>query len=522
MKSFSKLVERAMAEGPVKVMKDEDGIDNPYALSAWMKNQGRKSQPVRVAHPTFGDGTVISITETEARISWDRLASWTSHSGVVDLKEARKVILMDDDKYFNEQDFPEDTLMAKSDKMTAEEHFSLMEDFVDVPAPRDSILSSPSPHKSDSAGPLSGLDGDGGGNPTPHEEGKSLPDEPATPKVDSMDEPSRKVTMSQKVGRPMGSKSSTSSDSDTGSDSGSSSDSGKGKFVKAKKGENPFAKKDDSSETDSSDDKKDEDMAKDDKKKDEVEETLTFSEADIEGIVEVEDDDDDDKDDVEEDCGEDHDDDDDDDDKGGKFEKGKKGVNPFPDKDDVKEMHGDQEYAMEHEMGGGEIAVTTEFMVKLLSGVAAANLDDEKFQMIADCIADCCGEDRTLDVGDIGEVMSKLQDKVSGGGDDMGDYGDEAEEDVAVGDGEVAGPEGGDEYEGETKLMAGRGRPMREAKKGSRRGKRKLDEMWIAGIPGMTAGTQPKRKMVNTDGMTEDEIFDAEIKLMQQRAGIIE
>jgi len=320
----------------------------------------------------------------------------------------------------------------------------------------------------------------------------------------------------------MGSKSSTSSDSDTGSDSGSSSDSGKkGKFVKAKKGENPFAKKDDSSETDSSDDKKDEDMAKDDKKKDEVEETLTFNEADIEGIVEVEDDDD--KDDVEEDCGDDHDDDDDDD-KGGKFVKGKKGVNPFAKKDDVKEMGG--EYAMGHEMGGGEIAVTTEFMVKLLQGVAAANLDDEKFQMIADCIADCCGEDRTLDVGDIGAVMSKLQDKVSGGGDDMGDYGDEegAEEDVAVGDGEVAGPEGGDEYEGETKLMAGRGRPMRESKgkKRSRRGKRQLDEMWIAGIPGMTAGTQPKRKEVNTDGMTEDEIFDAEIKLMQQRAGIID
>lgn len=132
------------------------------------------------------------------------------------------------------------------------------------------------------------------------------------------------------------------------------------------------------------------------------------------------------------------------------FEKEKdKDSNEDEDKDMAKnesltfeDLSMDEDAYMEHDMASGEIAMTQEFLVKLLKGVAAASLDDSAYATIAECLADCAGEDRTLDVGDIGMVMSKMQERVSGGTD----------EDVAPGDGELAGPEGGEEHEGETQL----------------------------------------------------------------------
>ena len=70
----------------------------------------------------------------------------------------------------------------------------------------------------------------------------------------------------------------------------------------------------------------------------------------------------------------------------------------------------------EHNMAAGEIAVTQEFLVKLLKAAVKFNLADDKAALVAQAVAECCQEDRTLDVADIATVMGKLKELAGGMG----------------------------------------------------------------------------------------------------------
>jgi hypothetical protein len=69
-------------EGTVKAMKKDGDVDNPYALAWWMKNKGYKShkkadgtakESIKIEHPLHGNGTVEEITESYITITWDRM-----------------------------------------------------------------------------------------------------------------------------------------------------------------------------------------------------------------------------------------------------------------------------------------------------------------------------------------------------------------------------------------------------------------------------------------------------------------
>lgn len=93
----------------------------------------------------------------------------------------------------------------------------------------------------------------------------------------------------------------------------------------------------------------------------------------------------------------------------------------------------------EHEMGEGEINVTIEFMTKLLTAVAAQKPDDSKIEYTVKALSAMGSE--PLGVDSIPSVMAKIKELAGS-----------IEE---CGDGEPAGPEGGKEHEGKTKLMSG-------------------------------------------------------------------
>lgn len=350
MRNFSKLVERVMNEesppefeGTVKAMKKDDDVDNPWALAWWMKNRGYKSHKksdgsdkkeslgFEVEHPSLGTGRVVEMTSTHARVQWDRLGSWTQNSECINLKEAGRVIVHDSPKYLREMS--EDNTMTNID-LTGNDLQSLFEEdyYVNVPSPKDTILTSPGEFSSDGEdGPLSAMDGDGGATNEPYEEDYEPEDAPDTPPVEN---------------------------SDNNSDN-------------------------------------EEEVMKN--------ESFTLEDADIEGMLDEMDD--------------------------------------HIKKDMDKMGHG----MKEHNLAAGEIAVTQEFLKKMISAACDAGLDEEKIDMVVSCVAECCEEDRTLDVDDIGMIMSKLKSKVDG-----------ADEAYSPGDGEPAGddaPE--DDMEGETKLMAG-------------------------------------------------------------------
>ena len=151
----------------------------------------------------------------------------------------------------------------------------------------------------------------------------------------------------------------------------------------------------------------------------------------------------------------------------------------------------------EHEMGQGEVAMTKELVSKLLDAIVSQSPDAERIEDIcAGLVAAGGKEDRTLDVGDIAMIMGEIKSAHEGhseGGAEM-EVGNEPEEemdggmqvddemdspnsvgdegcgdieyeDKAEGDGERAGPEGGDEHEGKTKLMDKKGK-MKEQKGG--------------------------------------------------------
>lgn len=143
----------------------------------------------------------------------------------------------------------------------------------------------------------------------------------------------------------------------------------------------------------------------------------------------------------------------------------------------------------EHEMGAGEIAFTSEFLAKLIAAVSAQAPDQAMMDALCAGLESAQSEkgDAGLDVSDWDAVKSAAAAAYSGGGEDemadpVGDgyeEDDEAEyEDKAAGDGEIAGPEGGEEHEGKTKMMDCEGDDMVE---------KKVD------VQGRVKGQRPKR-----------------------------
>jgi len=123
----------------------------------------------------------------------------------------------------------------------------------------------------------------------------------------------------------------------------------------------------------------------------------------------------------------------------------------------------------EHSMGEGEIAFTSELLDALLAAVSEQTPDADKLAALCAGLKSAQSDkgDSGLGVEDWDAIKSAAASAYSEGGDDMGDddmgddpvgdgeddFGDEEFEDKAAGDGEVAGPEGGDEHEGKTKMM---------------------------------------------------------------------
>jgi hypothetical protein len=154
-------------------------------------------------------------------------------------------------------------------------------------------------------------------------------------------------------------------------------------------------------------------------------------------------------------------------------------------------------------MDGGSmegISMTQEFMLDLFNAIAVADLDGDNIAMIVDGIAEC-GAGKTLDVADIADVMATLKDSTEN-------------EDVAVGDEEMAGPEGGEELEGETQLMGDmdescdKDEDDDEDEDDDKDEKEQLDEAWLMAIPNVG---NPREAVDNT-GLTEEDIEMNEIK----------
>ena len=196
---------------------------------------------------------------------------------------------------------------------------------------------------------------------------------------------------------------------------------------------------------------------------------------------------------------------------------------------------------MDHNMGAGEIAVDQDLMKDILRAAVADQPDDSQIDLIVQAIAGCCGEDRTLGVADAGAIMSKLQELAGGqqgaqggqqapmggqqapagqqgmqGGQQApmggqqgmqsGQQMDPAMSDaVPPGDGEIAGPEGGQQHAGKTKLMAGLGESVKKPGR-----KMTLKEAWIMGVPGIGVNA-----CIGETGFPDEEIDEDTIELRQ-------
>ncbi len=201
----------------------------------------------------------------------------------------------------------------------------------------------------------------------------------------------------------------------------------------------------------------------------------------------------------------------------------------------------------EHDMASGEIAMTKELLKAILSAAVANPPDEAGMETIAQAFSDASSSlgDRTLDVSDIGQIMSSIKDAASGGSEMGGDVGDEMN-DVPPEDGEEAGSEGGEEHEGKDVLMAGQSKPLakmsgrpgqkytrmhhprmeskdekaekleKDAKDKKAKGKKKIDEAWLSAIPNAAVvGANRDEKYV--DGDDED---TALFRLIAHRAGV--
>ena len=552
MNSFSSLVKQLMeSQGSSKKTKVAEKAStkssNPLALDHWMSTKGKMLESIkgrRVDHPTKGEGTIVSVTEKVANIRWDRLDLRAKADTQIGLKEASYVTLSEkykaapmkavkkavkkadkkiEKKVEKKAKKKIDEAMAAIPMVTlgsSKKSFQLADDlqlsYADLY--EEDVLPGESSdgvanYKSASE-PLSTMAGadsaaEGG------EDNFEMPsDSPDVPNFLQMEEPGTGNVRNAKKGGGVANKTSgskspvASSDSNESDDSSESDDSGSDS-----KSELPWEKKE----------KKD---VSENRKGKKVVEQLSAEDV---GLAE---------------CG-----------SMGGMTGGSMAATPAPVK--------------EHNMAAGEIAVTQALLVKILKAAAKAQLDDAKLSMIAQAVADCCNEDRTLDVEDIGQIQSKLQELVGGGAqpsdtdgaeDNMdadmdADIADDSEgsdegsdegseesdeenefEDKAEGDGEVAGPEGGEEHEGKTKLMAGeseedaeedededeeklnefKGKPEDWKKKDDKKDpkkKEKVKEAWMAKIGGFSPNAAPLKEID-----LDDE--DAEIAMIKRRSGI--
>lgn len=491
--SFSKLVEAVMKngevalseksppgfKGTVKAMKKHDDIDNPYALGWWMKKKGYKSHKkadgtekesvgnIRVEHAVHGTGIVESIDEKQIAISWDNLEKRVSAPSSIPFAHAKYLTVLgegysSDPKDAEVKKREKKAKMKKKDKvdesivgiapvkgtmrggndledmgldiLTIDD---LLEgddewkkpwedddrdenrdedgdhglrdaentrqykgaDYTNVPRPSDSVLTNQEDQPEYHADPLAthaGFDAAGDGDEPDGDYGEDLlpVDAPDAPEVRDLEGSSTRHN---------------------------TRDAGEGE---------------DTSEVDAGDydESKPEDTEGEKMKKNE---SAWLTAEDL-GL-------------------------------------------------DLTENDMGMDYDMnEHDMGSGEVAFTCEFLEKMLNACSSQSPDESKVKALCDGLKAAQQEkgDMALDVSDWDSVKSHAASAYSGGGDEMGDadysgpegdmdyeagadefggMGDEDDveteeacgeyEDKAKGDGEPAGPEGGREHEGKTKMM---------------------------------------------------------------------
>lgn len=219
-------------------------------------------------------------------------------------------------------------------------------------------------------------------------------------------------------------------------------------------------------------------------------------------------------------------------------EGGQQGGQQSEDAKEVGECSGRESRLMDHNMAAGEIAVDQDLMREILKAAVNDQPDDSEIDLIVQAIAGCCGEDRTLGVADASAIEDKLRELASGqqsggqqggqagaqmggqqgaqkggqkggqqGGQAGGQQGSDDDFDAAPpGDGEPAGPEGGQQLQGKTKLMSSLG----ESKK-TRKTKGKLDEAWLAGIPRVGSIAEHEEEI-------DEDIMD--LREMARKAGL--
>lgn len=164
----------------------------------------------------------------------------------------------------------------------------------------------------------------------------------------------------------------------------------------------------------------------------------------------------------------------------------------------------------EHDMAAGEIAMTADFLKQLLADIQGAGLSEDQISQVVDACANAAGEDRTLDVADIGAVMEYLGGGAASdeeGYDDVATVDDDEIEDLDAepeveADGDIADAEDGEEHEGKEELFGGLEECGCDGEK--------LDEaVFVAGIP--YAGLRAQ---------TDDTIEEDELLVMRRLAGI--
>lgn len=433
-----KLAEKAPAgfEGTVKAMKKHGDIDNPYALTNWMKNKGYKSHRkksgaaknesiigCRVDHPTKGQGVVVSLSESLAGIRWDRLDLRMKGTDRIGPSEAKHVIVLETYKSDpKDAKVEKKSVKKKADKKPVKKGKKIDEAIAAIPG-MSMTASEPKTESNfglswadlglvfeeDEDAPAASTGGEVGNNDLNNDNVEEMPVSSQSPLSteggfesaseggednfempdDALDVP----TWKQMEQPGQGNTRSAEKSGDASAGNGSKETS----FGKKNSGSSE--KSDDSSEGESKEDKF---AANKFKKKTEESkklsarallERMTWADADIERITEC-------------DCEEQavdecHD------------KPMRDGVGGMPTQ--APKQMPNPSMMNEHDMAAGEIAVTQDFLVKLLKAVVRSKVADDKMSMIAQAVAECCEEDRTLDVADIATVMGKLKELQSGG-----------------------------------------------------------------------------------------------------------
>jgi len=457
-------------KGTVKAMKDHDDIDNPYALAWWMKNKGYKShkkasgadkesigearvteESIRVDHPLHGKGTVEEITESHIEITWDRLDSRMVAPNTIPLTEAKYLTKLAEEYTDDVEDAHIDNAkknlksvekgIAKDMKKTSQK--------VDESVVAVGMAAIGGTHRGEFEDDIIRfedlLEADDEWNFT-EEEGDDDGSEYREPEQNTS-----KGADYTNVPRPADS---VLTNQENQSSYNADPLSTKAGFDAASEGGEPDGDYQDINPVDAPE---------------------TPQVRDLEGSSDrgnTRDTGDDSNDTANVDAG-DYDESKPEDKDGG--ENKMKNESAWLDAEDlginITEMAQDYDYDMkEHEMGSGEVAFTKELLGKLLAAVAEQAPDQAKIDALCAGLESAQSQkgDAGLDVSDWDAVKSAAGEAYSGGRepvggddadyDDEGAYDDETDadaefEDKAEGDGEIAGPEGGEEHEGKTKMM---------------------------------------------------------------------